>query len=167
MSATDKQLLPNYSGSSFQWMSGGQITAMLAAYFAMVREKTKPEVPGSAQILQSAVIATKEAGELLDVANRLHYYEQPLEFVKDGQTHAETLLEECGDILFGVQGVLATQGLTLLDAMSYNLNKLAKRYKGGFSTEEAASRNDKVGLGSVPPLPQLDLPGVENPGLTD
>lgn len=116
---------------------------IISQYAQMVYEKAKPLATEQQHFLHGAVIASKEAGELLDVANRISFYEQPWLAMREGQTHLDTAVEELGDILFGVQLCCNTLGITLLDAMEGNLVKLQGRYKAGFSLEEAAARGDK------------------------
>lgn len=118
---------------------------LLCEYSAFVADKARELPTLKEHVLHGSVIASKEAGELLDIANRLHFYEQPFDHVREGQTHQRTILEEGGDILFGLQVVANAMHMTLLDFMQYNMKKLSDRYKSGkFSVEEAAQRADKT-----------------------
>ena len=77
-----------------------------------------------------------EAGELLDAIKKATIYRKPLD--------KENVIEECGDILFFVQGILNYYAYTLEDAVEENKQKLSKRYSAGkYSNEQAQQRADK------------------------
>jgi len=80
-----------------------------------------------------------EAGELLDAIKKATIYRKTLD--------KENVIEECGDILFFVQGILNYYCLTLDDAVEQNREKLSKRYSAGkYSNEQAQQRADKKDL---------------------
>jgi NTP pyrophosphatase (non-canonical NTP hydrolase) len=83
-----------------------------------------------------------EAGELLTAVKKSTMYNKPLDH--------RNVLEELGDLLFYIQGMLLTlqryyPGVNIKDIMLQNIDKLNKRYKKGFTNEEAGLRLDKAG----------------------
>ncbi len=89
-----------------------------------------------AHLVHMAMGVSGEAGELLDAVKKATIYRKPLD--------KENIIEECGDILFFVQGILNYYALTLEDAVEQNREKLSKRYsEGKYSNEQAQKRADK------------------------
>lgn len=98
--------------------------------------------PGEAHLTHMAMGVSGEAGELLDAIKKHVIYRKPLD--------RENVLEECGDILFFVQGILnyfnakEDYPVTLQDIIDANREKLSKRYHAGtYSNEQAQQRADK------------------------
>jgi NTP pyrophosphatase (non-canonical NTP hydrolase) len=92
--------------------------------------------PYEAHLVHMAMGVSGEAGELLDAIKKSTIYRKPLD--------KENVIEECGDILFFVQGILNYYALTLEDAVEQNKEKLSKRYSAGkYSNEQAQQRADK------------------------
>lgn len=87
-------------------------------------------------LLHGAVGASGEAGELLDCIKKSWVYEKPLDM--------DNIMEEVGDTLFYLQIVCNALGVTLMDMMQMNMNKLKKRYPTGYSNEAALARADKA-----------------------
>lgn len=90
------------------------------------------------RLLHGATIVSKESGELLDTAARHFFYNKPM-----SREMMTNLVEECGDILYGLQVVLDTIGSSFEEAIDANTLKLAKRYPVGYSNEACAERADK------------------------
>jgi len=95
-----------------------------------------------AHLTHMAMGVAGEAGELLDAVKKSVMYRKPLD--------RENVLEECGDILFFLQGILnhfnANEGypVTLQDIIHANRDKLSKRYHAGtYSNQQAQQRADK------------------------
>ncbi len=76
-----------------------------------------------------------EAGEVVDAIKKHWVNGKPLD--------KENVLEECGDILFYVSGLLSLCGFTMDDAMRHNMEKLSKRYPQGYNDAAAIARADK------------------------
>lgn len=92
--------------------------------------------PEKAHLLHMAVGSAGEAGELAD-AIADHVYQ-------GAELDVENVLEEIGDQLFYLQGILNAIGYSLHDAMLANKVKLlGKRYKNGYSDAAAQARADK------------------------
>lgn len=53
------------------------------------------------------------------------------------------LVKEIGDVLWYVAALCTKNGITLEDAMQGNIEKLARRYPQGYSSEAAAAKTDE------------------------
>lgn len=91
---------------------------------------------GIERSLHAAVGIAGESGEILDAIKKTWIYNKPLD--------RENVLEECGDLLFYLQALLAHNGFTMQDARDHNIAKLAKRYPEGYTDKAAQERADKV-----------------------
>ena len=98
--------------------------------------------PRDAHLTHMAMGVAGEAGELLDAIKKSAIYRKPLD--------RENVLEECGDILFFIQGILnhfsakEDHPITLQDILDANRKKLSERYhRGVYSNEQAQQRADK------------------------
>lgn len=76
---------------------------------------------------------TSEAGELADVFKKYMAYGKEIDWVN--------VKEELGDLIWYIVGFCNINGWSLDDIMEVNMRKLSKRYKNGFTTEEALNRN--------------------------
>jgi NTP pyrophosphatase (non-canonical NTP hydrolase) len=95
--------------------------------------------PEDAHRIHMAMGISGEAGELLDTVKKAAIYRKPYD--------KENVLEECGDVLFYVQGMLNSFGFTLQEAINANIEKLSVRYsKGQYSDAQAQFRADKEAL---------------------
>lgn len=105
--------------------------------FAQVDELSLEALtPEKAHLLHMAVGAVGETGELAD-AIADHVY-------NGADLDVQNVLEEIGDELFYLQGILNAIGFSLHDAIMANKVKLlGKRYKNGYSDAAAQARADK------------------------
>lgn len=93
--------------------------------------------PQQAHLLHMAVGVSGEAGELLDAIKKHCVYQK--------QINLENVIEEAGDILFYLTGMLNELDLSLEDCINANKEKLSRRYaSGSYSNEAAIARADKV-----------------------
>ena len=93
--------------------------------------------PQQAHLLHMAVGVSGEAGELLDAVKKHCVYQKPI--------NIEHVVEEAGDILFYLTGLLNELDMSLEDCIIANREKLSKRYaSGSYSNEQAISRADKA-----------------------
>jgi len=78
-----------------------------------------------------------EAGELVDEVKKHWIYGKALD--------VENILEEVGDSLFFLQGILneVAPDVSLEEVMQRNVTKLEKRYPQGFTQQAALDRLDK------------------------
>jgi len=75
-----------------------------------------------------------EAGEVVDLVKKHVYHGHPED---RGQ-----LAEELGDVLWYVAVLAASQGLSLRQVALLNLEKLEKRYPGGFTEADSRWRKE-------------------------
>jgi NTP pyrophosphatase (non-canonical NTP hydrolase) len=93
--------------------------------------------PDSAHLLHMAVGVSGESGELLDAIKKSAIYNKPLD--------KDNVLEELGDLMFYMQGIMNTLNFSWEDLQDTNRKKLATRYsKLTYSNEAAQARADKV-----------------------
>lgn len=95
--------------------------------------------------------ASTETGELLDAVKKHVIYDKPLD--------KQNVLEECGDILFYVTGMLAAAGYSLQQAVDHNVSKLMQRFPNGYTNAAAQARADKVAEMAGPQQPQRKFIG--------
>ena len=92
--------------------------------------------PHQAHLLHMAVGVSGEAGELLDAIKKHCVYQKPI--------NMENVMEEAGDILFYLTGLLNDLDISLEDCINANMDKLSKRYpNGSYSNAAAIARADK------------------------
>lgn len=92
--------------------------------------------PEKAHLWHMATGVCTEAGELLDCIKKHICYNQEL--------NLENLVEEVGDILFYLQGIMNPLGISLDLCKIHNIAKLEKRYGDTYSDEAAKHRADKT-----------------------
>lgn len=76
--------------------------------------------------------ASGESGEVIELIKKHVFHGHELD--------NEKLKEELGDVLFYVAALATTAGLKMSDVATYNVDKLRKRYKNGFSIDESVNR---------------------------
>lgn len=110
---------------------------MSSYYRDFVRSRTKPMNTPLNHLLHMTLGISGEAGELVDAVKKHFAYGKQLD--------VENVLEELGDILFYVQGLLThiDSDATLEDLMEINISKLTKRYPTQYTDEAAIARADK------------------------
>jgi NTP pyrophosphatase (non-canonical NTP hydrolase) len=92
--------------------------------------------PQQAHLLHMAVGVSGEAGELLDAIKKHCVYQKPI--------NMENVMEEAGDILFYLTGILNELDMTIEQCIQANMDKLSRRYPNGTYTNAAAiARADK------------------------
>jgi NTP pyrophosphatase (non-canonical NTP hydrolase) len=96
-----------------------------------------PEIAsrGLTRLLHGAIGVSGEAGELIDSIKKTAFYGKPID--------KENIKEECGDILWYINEVLDSTGLTWDEVKEHNINKLKKRYPEGYTDAAAKDRADK------------------------
>jgi NTP pyrophosphatase (non-canonical NTP hydrolase) len=88
--------------------------------------------------MQLAILAlglTGESGEAADIIKKVVGHGHPLD-----ETVMLKLLAELGDILWYIAAIAHVLDLPLETIVTYNVEKLAKRYPEGFSTERSINR---------------------------
>ena len=92
--------------------------------------------PQQAHLLHMAVGVSGEAGELLDAIKKHCVYQKPI--------NMDNVIEEAGDILFYLTGLLNDLNISVEDCVKANIDKLSKRYPAGsYSNAAAIARADK------------------------
>ena len=100
---------------------------------SVIAEELTPE---DCHRLHMAIGISGEAGELLDAVKKATIYRKPLDVAN--------IVEECGDLLFYIAGMLDSIGVDIESAMSANASKLSIRYGKSYSNESAIARLDKA-----------------------
>jgi len=114
----------------------GEEADLDAFYAEFVERLFKKMSTPALTILHAVVGIAGEAGEVLDIGKKAWAYEKPLD--------AEKLIEELGDMRFYYQALLDHLGITDVDVIAYNIDKLSKRYAtGNYTDEQANARADK------------------------
>lgn len=102
-----------------------------------VKRLAKP-LPPKEHLNHMVMGVAGEAGELVDCIKKHTIYGKPLD-------HAN-LVEELGDLLFYMQGILNEFGIPWQQVVNANVDKLYKRYhEGKYSDKQAQDRADKKG----------------------
>lgn len=76
-----------------------------------------------------------ESGELVDLIKK--------GTINGHELDREKVLEEAGDVLFYLVGILSALRFTVEHAMTYNINKLTARYAQGYSDQASRERIDQ------------------------
>lgn len=98
--------------------------------------RTRGDFGDSKELLVfSALEVTAEAGEISNLIYKHVFQGHPL--------NISSLLEEIGDVLWGLASLADAAGSDLYEVGSLNIEKLAKRYSSGrFTTEDSIARRD-------------------------
>jgi NTP pyrophosphatase (non-canonical NTP hydrolase) len=92
-------------------------------------------------IVWNAVGIAGEAGEVVDNIKKGIFHQHGLDENK--------VKEELGDLLWYVAGLCTQLGLDLDEVMVANIEKLQKRYPGGFSVEDSKNRHTEWRMGRI------------------
>jgi NTP pyrophosphatase (non-canonical NTP hydrolase) len=92
--------------------------------------------PDDCHRLHMAIGISGEAGELLDSIKKTTIYRKQLDI--------PNIVEECGDLLFYIAGMLDSIGVDIESAMAANVSKLSIRYGKSYSDKSAIERADKM-----------------------
>lgn len=96
--------------------------------------RTKPELSDKDLMLNAALGATGEAGELADAIKKHIYHNHPLA--------PENVAKELGDMMWYISLMAEVFGYTLQEVAEMNIEKLRKRYPEGFSSVDSIKRVD-------------------------
>ena len=97
-----------------------------------IRETLTPE---GANLWHMGTGVCTESGEIMDTVKKHVIYQQVLD--------RGNLVEEIGDLLFYVQGILSHIDVPLHHVLAKNIQKLEQRYGPTYSDEAAKERKDK------------------------
>ncbi len=73
-----------------------------------------------------------ESGEVIDIVKKHISQGHPL--------NKDKIIEELGDVMWYIAELATILNVTIEDIMKYNINKLSKRYEGGFTVEQSLNR---------------------------
>lgn len=85
-------------------------------------------------LMHMALGLAGESGEVVDLIKKSVVNGHPLD--------AEKMVEELGDVLFYIQGLAIALGVSLDSIQAYNVDKLTRRYKDGYSDQASIDRVD-------------------------
>lgn len=104
--------------------------------YQVLAMRTRGEFGDESRLINfSALEIASEAGELANLVYKNQYQGHPL--------NEEAMIEELGDVLWGIASMADALGVTLRDVAVRNLTKLAKRYSSGrFNTADSIARVD-------------------------
>ena len=88
-----------------------------------------------ASLLHMAMLIFGEAGEILEAIKNHVIDNEPLDI--------ENVIEEIGDLKFGIEGLIQDLNLTHEVCIESNIKKLSIRYGDSYSDEAAQNRKDK------------------------
>ena len=112
------------------------IATTLWIYREFVQRLFKNMDTPAATTMHAAVGVAGEAGEILGAVKKHWVYNKPLD--------AKNLKEELGDLFFYMQKLMTLQNWTLEEILKENMEKLRKRFPGGYSDQAAQIRADKL-----------------------
>ncbi len=92
---------------------------------------------GDRHVMHMGLGVAGEAGEVVDYLKKC--------IVNGRELDPQKVLDECGDVLFYMQGLLMNFDYDIEDAMNYNVRKLRKRYPEGYSDKASQERADENG----------------------
>ena len=105
-------------------------------YQEFVSKLAKPLAP-SEHLTHMVLGVAGEAGELVDAIKKHTIYEKELD--------RKNVVEELGDLMFYMQGIMTPLGITWEEIAKANIMKLVARYsKLTYSNQAAIARADKV-----------------------
>ena len=119
-------------GKAMSYQTHREFVRNLCKPGSVIAEELTPE---DCHRLHMAVGISGEAGELLDAVKKATIYRKPLDI--------PNIVEECGDLLFYIAGMLDSIGVDIESAMAANTSKLSIRYGKSYSDAAAIQRADK------------------------
>ena len=120
-------------GKPMQYQTHREFVRKLCKAGSVIAEELTPD---DCHRLHMAIGISGEAGELLDSIKKTTIYRKPLDIAN--------IVEECGDLLFYISGMLDSIGVDIESAMSANVSKLSIRYGKSYSDKSAIERADKM-----------------------
>jgi NTP pyrophosphatase (non-canonical NTP hydrolase) len=120
-------------GKAMQYQTHREFVRKLCKAGSVIAEELTPD---DCHRLHMAIGISGEAGELLDAVKKSTIYRKQLDIAN--------IVEECGDLLFYISGMLDSIGVDIESAMSANVSKLSIRYGKSYSDKSAVERLDKM-----------------------
>jgi NTP pyrophosphatase (non-canonical NTP hydrolase) len=104
-------------------------------YQRLAMRTANPALDVSQQLLNGALGLCGEAGEVADTLKKSLFQGHELD--------RDVVLKELGDVLWYVAQLCEALGLNMATVMESNVEKLRRRYPGGFSSADSVSRVDE------------------------
>lgn len=120
-------------GKAMKYETHREFVRKLCKAGSVIAEELTPD---DCHRLHMAIGISGEAGELLDAIKKATIYRKPLDIAN--------IVEECGDLLFYISGMLDSIDVDIESAMSANVSKLSIRYGTSYSDKSAVERLDKM-----------------------
>jgi NTP pyrophosphatase (non-canonical NTP hydrolase) len=120
-------------GKAMQYETHREFVRSLCKPGSVIAEELTPD---DCHRLHMAIGISGEAGELLDAIKKATIYRKQLDI--------SNIVEECGDLLFYIAGMLDSIGVDIESAMAANVSKLSIRYGKSYSDKSAVDRLDKM-----------------------
>ena len=120
-------------GESMKYETHREFVRKLCKAGSVIAEELTPD---DCHRLHMAIGISGEAGELLDAIKKATIYRKQLDIAN--------IVEECGDLLFYIAGMLDSIGVDIESAMASNVSKLSIRYGKSYSDKSAVERLDKM-----------------------
>jgi NTP pyrophosphatase (non-canonical NTP hydrolase) len=120
-------------GRPMQYQTHREFVRKLCKAGSVIAEELTPD---DCHRLHMAIGISGEAGELLDAIKKATIYRKQLDIAN--------IVEECGDLLFYISGMLDSIGVDIESAIAANTSKLSIRYGKSYSDKSAVERLDKM-----------------------
>lgn len=120
-------------GKAMKYETHREFVRKLCKAGSVIAEELTPD---DCHRLHMAIGISGEAGELLDSIKKATIYRKPLDIAN--------IVEECGDLLFYIVGILDSIDTELDSVIAENMAKLSTRYGKAYSNAAAVERLDKM-----------------------
>lgn len=104
----------------------------LNEYQIAAQRTSRTDMTPDAHLSNAMLGLAGETGECCDLVKKRFY--------QDGRDIRDSLLDELGDVLWYVAEAASAMGWTLDEIAGHNVQKLRKRYPGGFAAERSLHR---------------------------
>lgn len=101
--------------------------------YSQMSLRTVPEMNYRSDITNACMGIAGESGELVDMFKKILFHDKPMD--------KEKVVNEIGDVIFYINWLACTLGITWDEILTTNVVKLQARYPEGFSTEAANNRD--------------------------
>lgn len=119
----------------------------LTEYQSLATRTINTDLSQAEGIAHAGMLVASDGGELCSGAKAHFFYKKKLDAPHGdtpGATLRDNLIEEAGDVLWGLAEMATRLGITLEDIARANMTKLLKRYPENFTSTAAITRADKA-----------------------
>ena len=103
-------------------------------YQNLTAETAQSELNSKERVINWVMGISGESGEVADYMKKVLFHDHPM--------NREKLKDELGDILWYISRLASEYEIKFSDIISYNIDKLNKRYPEGFDKERSINRPD-------------------------